>query len=81
MGPMYIETPYIIISRVISNHMGPMYIETPYIIIIRVSSSHMDPMCIETACIYKPDLALNNQQCHKTKPNQTYLLQHWQIIQ
>ena len=33
MGPMYIETPYIISCRVISCDMGPLYIETPYIII------------------------------------------------
>ena len=29
MGPMYIETPYIIIiSRVINSYMGPIYIAT-----------------------------------------------------
>ena len=33
MSPIYIETPYIISSRVISSHMSPIYIETPYIII------------------------------------------------
>ena len=30
MGLMYIETHYIISSRVISCYMGPMYFETPY---------------------------------------------------
>ena len=51
MGAMYIETPYIIISRVISSHMRAMYIETPYIIITRVISSHMRALYIETPYI------------------------------
>ena len=52
MVPMYIETPYIIYSRVISSHMGPMFIEIPNII-SRVISSHMAPMYIETPNIIK----------------------------
>ena len=35
MGPMYIETPYIIISRVISSHMGPMYIDILFTLIFK----------------------------------------------
>ena len=30
MHPIFIETPYIIISRVMSSDIGAMFIETPY---------------------------------------------------